>query len=178
MKKNILVFGAISGFIVATWMVISMAWCYSRGIEGSMLVGYASMILAFSLIFVGVKNYRDKYNGGIISFGKAFQMGLYISLIASTIYVLAWLVEYYVFMPDFMDRYTAHAISKAQSSGANPAELAAKVKEINSMKAMYSTPLMVILFTYMEIFPVGLLVSIITALVLKRKSADGVPVIS
>ncbi|MEN0053233.1 MAG: DUF4199 domain-containing protein [Mucilaginibacter sp.] len=172
MKKNVLVFGTISGVLVAGWMVISMAWCYNRGIEGSMLVGYASMILAFSLIFVGVKNYRDKYNGGIISFGKAFQIGLYISLIASTIYVLAWLVEYYVFMPDFMDRYTAHAISKAQNSGANPAELAAKLKEINSMKDMYSTPLMVILFTYMEIFPVGLLVSIITALILKRKSAD------
>jgi hypothetical protein len=172
MKKNVFVFGTISGLLVATWMVISMAWCYNRGIEGSMLVGYASMILAFSLIFVGVKNYRDKYNGGVISFGKAFQIGLYIALVASTFYVVAWLVEYYIFMPDFMDRYTAHSISKAQSSGASHAEIAAKIREINSMKDMYSTPLMVILFTYMEIFPVGLLVSIITALILKRKSAD------
>src|ERR1700754_1773386 len=148
MKRNVFVFGTISGLLVATWMVISMAWCYNHGIEGNMLVGYASMILAFSLIFVGVKNYRDKYNGDVISFGKAFQIGLYIALVASTIYVLAWLVEYYAFMPDFMDKYTAHATSKAQSSGASPAEVAAKIKEINSMKDMYSTPLMVILFTY------------------------------
>jgi len=143
-----------------------------------MLLGYASMILAFSLMFVGVKNYRDKYNGGIISFGKAFRIGLYITLVASTLYVLVWLVDYYVFIPDFMDKYSAHVINKAQNSGASANEIAAKTKEINTMKEMYNTPLMVVLLTYMEIFPVGLIVSIITALILKRKPNGSVVAIT
>ena len=108
MKKNVIVYGLISGVAIAVWTVISIGYCYSSGsFEGSMVLGYGAMLLAFSLIFVGVKNYRDKYNGGIISFGKAFTMGLYIALIASTIYVLAWMIDYYVFIPDFMDKYTA-----------------------------------------------------------------------
>lgn len=164
---------------MSAWAVGGVAWCYSSGnFEGSMLLGYASMILAFSLVFVGVKNYRDKYNGGIISFGKAFRIGLYIILVASTLYVLVWLVDYYVFIPDFMDKYSAHVINKAQNSGASANEIAAKTKEINTMKEMYNTPLMVVLLTYMEIFPVGLIVSIITALILKRKPNGSVVAIT
>jgi len=171
MKKNVIVFGLISGLIVSLWLVVGIAWCYNSGnFEGSMLLGYASMILAFSLVFVGIKNYRDKYNGGIISFVKAFKIGLYISLVASTMYVVVWLVDYYVFVPDFMDKYTEHVISQAKSSGGSAAEISGKITEINAMKDMYDTPLMVILLTYMEILPVGLIVSIISALMLKRKT--------
>lgn len=164
---------------MSAWAVGGVAWCYSSGnFEGNMLLGYASMILAFSLMFVGVKNYRDKYNGGIISFGKAFRIGLYITLVASTLYVLVWLVDYYVFIPDFMDKYSAHVINKAQNSGASANEIAAKTKEINTMKEMYNTPLMVVLLTYMEIFPVGLIISIISALILKRKPNGSVVAIT
>jgi hypothetical protein len=174
MKKNVIVFGLISGLIVSVLMVIGMAWCYKSGNhDGNMILGYASMILAFSLIFVGVKNYRDKYNNGVISFGKAFKIGLYIALIASTMYVLAWLVDYYFFMPDFMDKYVAHEIEKTQSSGASAADIAAKVKEISYMKRMYSSFIWVVLFTYLEILPVGLIVSLISALILKRKAKSG-----
>ena len=170
MKKNVIVFGSISGLIVSVWLVCGIALCYSKGnFEGNMVLGYASMLLAFSLVFVGIKNYRDKYNGGVISFGKAFTLGLYITLIASTMYVIVWLIDYYVFIPDFMDRYSAHVISKAQSSGASAAEIAGKTKEITAMKEMYSSPVWVVLFTYLEILPVGLIVSILSALILKRK---------
>jgi hypothetical protein len=173
MKKNVIVFGLTSGLIVSTLMIIGMAWCYKSGNhDGNMILGYASMLLAFSLIFVGIKNYRDKYNNGVISFGKAFKIGLYISLIASTMYVLAWLIDYYLFMPDFMDKYAAHEMEKAQSSGASAADIAAQVKEISSMKSMYSSFIWVVLFTYLEILPVGLIVSVITALILKRKAKN------
>lgn len=170
MKKNVIVFGLIAGLIVSVLMVLSMARCYSDpNLEHSMLIGYASMVLAFSFIFVGIKNYRDKYNDGLITFGKAFKIGLYISLIASTIYVLVWLVDYYVFMPDFMDRYVAQAMREAKASGASTAELAEKTKELASSQELYKNPIMVVLFTYMEILPVGILVSLIAALILKRK---------
>jgi hypothetical protein len=69
-----------------------------------MLIGYASMLIAFSLVFVGIRNYRDKFNEGVISFGKAFKIGIMIVLIASTMYVVAWLIDYFFFIPDFFNR--------------------------------------------------------------------------
>ena len=177
MKKNVLVIGMIAGLIVSIFMVSSIALGYAQeDFEGNMLLGYASMILAFSLIFVGVKNYRDKYNQGIISFGQAFKMGLYISLVASSLYVVVWLIDYYVFIPDFMDKYTAHVLKEAQNNGSNLAELKSKAAEMANYREMYQNPVLVILFTYFEILPVGIVVSLITAFILKRKSSSAVQV--
>jgi len=118
----------ISGVVVSTFMVASMAVCYQKeSFEGNMLLGYAAMLLSFSLVFVGIKNYRDKYSGGSVSFGKAFKIGLYITLVASTVYVIVWLIDYYFFIPDFMDKYTAHLLKEFQAKGPTAAELDAKV---------------------------------------------------
>ena len=170
MKRNVFVFGSISGLIVATFMIVSTILCSNDpNYEISMFVGYAGMILAFSFVFVGITNFRNKYNNGIITFGKAFKLGFYITLIASTVYVLVWLVEYYFFMPDFMDKYSAHMIDQAKSSGKSESELSAQLKQIESMKEMYKNPLFVILLTYAEVLPIGLVISLISALILKRK---------
>jgi hypothetical protein len=171
MRKNILTFGVISGLIVSILMVITMGVCHSSEDfgEGSMIWGYASMIIAFAFIFVAIKNFRDKYNGGVISFGKAFQIGLFISLIASTMYVISWLIYYYNFIPDFMDRYADLMLKKAAANGASAAELQSKATEMDGMKQMYKNPLWVIAFTYMEILPVGIIVTVISSLILKRK---------
>lgn len=171
MKKNILICGLIAGAIVGVMLMVSVSMCYQKGnFEGNMWVGYASMLAAFSLIFVGIKNFRDKYNQGIVSFGQAFKIGLSITLIASTVYVVVWLIDYYLFIPDFMDRYAAYILESARSAGESLTEIEDKTKEMDSYKEMYKNPLMVILMTYMEIVPVGLVVSIISALILKRKT--------
>lgn len=170
MKKNILVCGLIGGLVLAIVMVTSISLCYKKDdFEGNMVLGYASMVLAFSLIFVGVKNYRDKYNYGVVSFGKAFKIGLFISLIASTMYVLAWLVDYYFFIPDFMDKYTAHILKQCKADGLDAAAIQAKTSEMADFKEMYKNPLVVVLFTYFEVLPVGLIISLIAALILKKK---------
>ena len=171
MKKIVIVFGLIAGIIVSAMMLLSIAKCYnSSDFEGSMLIGYASMLLAFSFIFVGIKSFRDKHNEGIISFGKAFRIGLLISLIASTLYVIVWLVDYYLFVPDFMDKYAAHMLAEAKRNGASAAELAVQNSEMADYKEMYKNPFYVVLLTYSEILPVGLVVSLICALILKRSS--------
>ncbi len=170
MKKIVLVCGLIGGLIVAAMLVITTGIYHASGnFEGGMLIGYASMIIAFSLIFVGIKNYRDKYNGGIISFGKSFQIGLYITLIASTIYVITWLIDYYFFIPDFAEKYAAQMLDKLKAAGATEMEVAKQTKEMASFSAMYKNPLFNALITYMEILPVGLLVSLISSFILKRK---------
>lgn len=176
MKKNILIYGLISGLIVSAIMVVIVSmYSDSSGFEGAMWVGYASMLIAFSMIYVGVKNYRDKYNGGAISFGKAFKIGILIALIASTIYVIVWMFEYQFFFPDFMEKYADHEINRAKANGASGAELAQKIKEMDQAKEMYKNPILRILMTYAEILPVGLLVSLLCALILKRKQNPGQP---
>src|SRR5690348_6681424 len=173
MRRNILVYGFISGVLVSTFMLISMN--YASHCEGnvayetSMLIGYASMIIAFSLVYVGIRNYRNNYNGGVISFGKAFKIGILIVLIASTLYVVAWMIDYFFFMPDFMDKYAAHSIDKLKADGASQVKIDKEVKKMADMTRMYKNPLFTAMFTYAEILPVGLVVTLISSLILKRK---------
>lgn len=172
MKKNVIICGVIGGLITTVMMIITTTITLKKGaIDHGAIYGYTSMILAFSLIFVGVKNVRDGYNSGVISFAKAFKIGFYIALIASTIYVISWLFDYYFFLPDFAEQYSVTVLQKLKASGASAAELAKKTAEMASFSKMYKNPLFNVLLTYMEILPVGLIVSLISALVLKRKIA-------
>jgi hypothetical protein len=174
MKKTIVIYGIIAGVVVSTAMLISMN--YISHCEGSvdygtsMVIGYASMLVAFSLVFVAIRNYRDKYNGGVITFGKSFRIGFMIALIASTFYVVAWLIDYFVFMPDFMDKYAANELVHLKESGASQAEIDKQTKEMADFSRMYKNPLFNALMTYMEILPVGLIVTLASALILKRKT--------
>ena len=136
----------------------------------SMLIGYASMLISFSLVFVGIRNYRDKSNGGVISFGKAFRIGISIVGIASTFYVIAWLIDYFYFIPDFMEKYSAHMVNELKSSGASATEIENETKEMADFSRMYKNPFFNALITYIEILPVGLVVTLISSLILKRKS--------
>lgn len=172
MKKNVLVFGTISGVLVSTFMFFSMLLVSNNSFDGSMVVGYASMLVAFSFIFVATKNYRDKYNHGVVTFGKAFQIGLYIALIASTFYVITWALEYKFIMPDFMEKYSQHMVEQLTKNGASQQEIDAQTAMMAQNAEMYKNPLFFALFTYMEILPVGLLVSLISALILKKKHSD------
>jgi len=175
MRRNIIIYGSIAGAIVSILMLFSVSYIsHCKGnidYNTSMLIGYASMLIAFSLVFVGIRNYRDKYNGGVISFGKAFKIGIMIVLIASTIYVLAWLVDYYFFIPDFMEKYSAHELDKLKASGANQMEIDKQTKEMANFATMYKNPFFNAMMTYIEILPVGLVVTVISSLVLKRKIA-------
>ena len=178
MKKSILVFGLVSGVILGVFVfsINFLSNVFHGHIENE-IVGYSAMIIAFSLVFVGTKNFRDKYNQGTVGFGKAFLVGLGISLIGSTIYVGAWLIQYYCFMPDFMDKYSAAMIQKAQHSGLSAEALQKRLDSINSMSRMYKNPIMVVLFTYIEVLPVGIVISLITALILRRRKANTAAVV-
>jgi len=170
MKKVILVNGVIAGLIVSVLMVVSAMYYKSSGdFENGMIYGYASMILAFAFIFVGIKTFRDRYNQGLISFGKAFKIGVLITLIASTFYVATWLIEYFYFFTDFADKYAESTLAKARAGGASEAELAKQSAEMKSLAEWYKNPFFNALITYTEILPVGLLVSLISALFLKKK---------
>jgi hypothetical protein len=167
MKKTIL-YGAIAGLLVTGVMLTGMAMIYDTDSAGSMVFGYTTMLVGFSLIFVNIKVSRDK-NGGIISFGKAFKIGFGITLIASAIYVMGWMIEYYVFFPDFYDKCEIHQVAKLKAAGAPLAQVQAKSQEYEQLKKLIHNPLVHAFMTLIEIFPVGVLVSLVAALILKRK---------
>lgn len=172
MKRTVLVFGLISGAIVSVLMACSMYYIHlhpeAEMGNASMVIGYLSMLVAFAFIFVGVKQYRDRQGSGYITFGKAFKLGFLVALIASTLYVVMWALMYNLVMPDFMDVYSAQMIKDAQTK-MTAAELEKTVQEMNMYKEWYKNPVFFVLLTYMEILPVGFIVSLIVALVLKRK---------
>jgi amino acid transporter len=174
MKKNIIVYGLMAGAIVSFLMLLTvntLSHCEGNvDYNTSMLLGYASMLIAFSLVFIGIHNYRDKYNGGVISFGKAFKIGIMIVLIASTVYVVAWLIDYFFFIPDFMEKYSAHMIDELKASGATQIEIYKQTKEMAGFAKMYQNPFFNAMMTYVEILPVGLIVTLISSLILKRRT--------
>ena len=170
MKKIVIVNGSIAGLIVGAMLFITAGMYYrNNNFDNGMMIGYATMIVAFSMIFTGIKSYRDKYNDGLISFGKAFKIGLYITLIASTIYVVVWLIDYYCFLPDFGEKYATAMLQKLKAGGASQAKIAALTKEMAWFTEMYKKPIFVVLFTYIEILPVGLIITLISSFILKRK---------
>lgn len=174
MKKTVLIYGVVAG-LISTSLFIGLMLLGKAGhdFKNGMIYGYTLMILAFSFIFVATRITRDKYEGGVISFGKAFRIGLYITLIASTIYVIVWLVDYYFFIPDFAEKYSAHVIETLKASGASEAEIAKQSAEMAKFSEMYKNPFFNALITYSEIVPVGLVISLISAFALKRKKKDG-----
>lgn len=175
MKKNIIIYGLIAGVLVSTFMLSTVSYLsHCKGnvdYDTSMLIGYASMLIALSLVFVGIRNYRDKYNGGVISFGKAFKIGISMVLLASTIYVAAWLIDYYFFIPDFMEKYSANTLEKLKASGASQIEIDKETKDMAGMVNMLKNPFIHAMMTYLEIVPVGLIITLISSLILKRKTA-------
>ena len=163
--NNIIVKNGLLGSSIVSALLISITMYMKSNPEKevSMMIGFAGMLLAFIFVALGIKQQRNASNG-FISFGKAFLTGFWITLIISTIYVLVWLVILYNFFPNFAEHYTDMAIAKA-----SPDELTNVTEEMNSFKEMYKNPIWVILFTYMEILPLGIVFSLISALILKKK---------
>ena len=169
MRKNIIIYGLIAGIVVSFLMLLSVSNISDFNI--GLFIGYASMLIAFSFVFVGIRNYRDKYNAGVISFGKAFKIGIMIVLLASTIYVIAWLIDYFFFIPDYLEKYAAHMLDKLKASGASQIEIDKQTKEMANLAKMYKNPFFNAMMTYVEILPVGLIVTLISSIILKRKTA-------
>ena len=177
MQRTILIFGSIAGLIVSAMLVVMMLIHQQNptSFEWGELIGYTSMLLAASMIPVAIKSYRDRYQAGQISFKDAFLMGLSIALIASALYVTTWVIVYKTVYPNFVQDYTASALNKLKSDGKSPAELEQARQEMSRMFTYYDTWAGLIGITFLEIFPINLLVTLISALVLKRKRADNIP---
>ena len=170
MKKTVLTFGLISGLMISVLMGGSLLIADKIGSGHSMVLGYTMMVASFLLIYFGIRSYRDNTLDGGISFGRAFACGILIALITTVCYVAMWEILYFNFMPHFMDSYWAAQIHSIQSAGLDPATTAAQVAAIQHSQQLYQNPLVNMAYTFMEPLPVGLLITLISAAVLRRKS--------
>ena len=171
MRKIVLTFGLIAGAMLSVMMLATLPFMDQIGFDKGMLIGYTGMVLAFLMVYFGVRSYRDNVAGGQIGFGRAFLVGLAITCVASACYVATWQYIYYKVTPDFTEKYTAYAIDKARKSGASEAKIAAQQKEITEMMAIYKNPLANVAITFLEPLPVGLLFTLITTALLGRRQA-------
>jgi len=174
MRKVTLTYGLLAGAIISVFMLLGMVLWENGAItfDNSELIGYGSMVIALSMIFFGIKSYRDNYQNGMIKFVKGLQVGMLITLVASLMYAATWETYYRTnteIQTSFMDKYADHALNKMKAKGASPAEIDQKAKEMTDMAEMYKNPVIRFGITLLEILPVGIVITLISAAVLRRK---------
>jgi len=169
MKKTILIFGLISGAVAALLVFSTMPFVYRIGFDKGLILGYTVIVVSLLLVPFGIRSYRENVGGGKISFGRAFAVGILITLISCIGYVLAWEIVYYNFLPDFAEKYTAYMVEKARASGATQQAIDATLQEMKGMKAMLDNPLTFAAIGFTEPFPVGLIITTISAAILRKK---------
>ena len=169
MSKIVWTFGLISGAIISVLMLLTIPFQDEIGFDHSLIIGYTTMVVAFLLIYFGVRSYRDNVAGGTVRFGRAFAVGASIGLVASLCYVAMWQVVYFNFMPDFLTKYQSQMIEEARVKGESEAAIAKMKTEFEQMAEQYNKPLFNAAYTIMEPLPVALLISLVSAGVLSRK---------
>jgi hypothetical protein len=175
MKKTIWTFGLIAGGILSLMMAVTIPFHEAIGFDRGEVIGYTTMIVAFLLIYFGVRSYRDNVAGGSVSFGRAFSVGALIVLVASLCYVATWEIIYYNIGPEFSANYQAHTIEKERASGASQAAIDKKIAEMQRFMDLYKNPAINAAITLLEPMPVGLFIALVSAGILSRKRRDGSP---
>lgn len=168
-KKTVLTFGLLSGLLSVAMMWATVPFIDTIGFERGAIVGYTAIVVSFLFVFFGVRAYRQSLDGAPFTFGNAFGVGILITLISCAFYVASWMVMSNTVMPDFADRYSAQILNQLQASGATQAAIDAKASELAEFRTMYANPLLMAAFTFLEPFPVGLLMTLVSAAALRRK---------
>lgn len=165
--KVALKYGLISGGLIVSSWFITLNFEETSEFGMSEVLGYIIMIAALSAVFLGVKSIRDEK--GSLTFKEAFFNGLGITLVASLIYVVGWMIYVPSFAPDFADKYAATQVEKVEKMDIAETEKQKQIEDINGWIETYKQPHMMAAVTFAEIFPVGLIVTLISSLILKRK---------
>jgi hypothetical protein len=168
MKKTVLTFGLISGATSAAMMLVTLPFVDKIGFEKGEILGYTVMVLSALMVFFGVRSYRENAGSGRLTFGRGFAVGILITLISSACYVATWEIVYYKLMPDFADKYAAHMVERAKASGASQQKIDESVRQAKQFKQMYDNPAINVGITFMEVFPVGLVVTLVSAGILRK----------
>ena len=168
-QRTILTWGLIAGVVSISMMLASMPFVDRIGFDYGMVLGYTALVLSALIIYPGVRSYRDNVAGGRMTFGRGFLVGLGIAFVAAVSYGIVWAIVYVNFMPDFCDKYTAYMIAKVQASGASAEKVAEATAQAAQMKRLMENPMTNAAMAFLEPFPIGILASLISARLLRKK---------
>ncbi|MFN8573946.1 MAG: DUF4199 domain-containing protein [Gemmatimonadaceae bacterium] len=168
MRRVVLTFGLLSGAVLSLMLLITALFRTQIGFDKGAVIGYTTMVAAFLMVYFGIRSYRDNVLRGPIGFGKAFQVGLLITVIASACYVATWEFVFYKLTPDFADKYAAAQMEQARASGATAEQLATQAQQMAKFKEMYSNPIVNVALTFLEPLPVALVMTLVCAGILSR----------
>lgn len=169
MKKTVWTFGLISGTLLSLMMLATLPFLDRIGFERGEVLGYTTMVLSFLFVYFGIKSYRDNVAGGAVGFGRAFAVGAAIVAISSACYVATWEVIYYKLSPDFAAKYQAYTLEKARAKGESEAELQKRAADMEKFAKLYQNPVVNVAVTFLEPLPVGLVVTLVSAGILRRR---------
>jgi hypothetical protein len=167
MQKVIWKYGLFAGVILAALMLLTIPFIDTIGDMGVVL-GYTTMVIGFMMIFFGIRAYRDGEGAGKVTFGRAFLIGLAITVIGSLCYVGAWEVMSARYMPDFAEKYSARIMAEARADSMPAAELAATQKKLDEFAESYKNPWFRVPMVLLEPLPVGLILSLVASGMLRR----------
>ena len=165
MTRIIFIYGLISGAVVCAGIILTFLL---PNAHGSVWLGYLIMLVALSSILVGVKQYRDEVQGGVIGFGKAFLVGLGIAAVAGLAYVVVWEAYLALTHYTFTDVYIKSVLAAKRAAHVSAAEYQKSVAQMNEFRTQYANPLFRMPITFIEIFPVGLLIALVSAALLRN----------
>lgn len=168
MQKIAITYGILSGTITIATLILALVVSDGGSFLSSELFGYLTMLVALSMIFIGIKRYRDQELGGVIRFLPAFAMGLAIAVIAGLVYTLVW--ELYSISTDyaFIDSYVNGAIEAKRAAGLTGDRLAQEIAALEAMRTNYGKFYIRMPMTFLEIFPVGLVIALLSAALLRN----------
>ena len=171
MRRTVLTFGLISGAISGLMLVVTMPFMGKIGFDRAEVLGYTTIVLSFLLVYAGIRSYRENIGGGVITFGRAFTVGILITLISCFCYVAVWEILYFKVgsMRQFMSQYASYMADQARSSGASQQALNAQLAEIAKYRELYENPLFNAAITFLEPFPIGLIITLLSAAILRKK---------
>ena len=170
MKKTVLTFGLIAGAICAVMMLITIPVSTRIGFDKGEIIGYTTIILSALLVFFGIRSYRENVAGGRLTFLRGLAVGILITLVSNSCYVATWELIYYKLMPDFGDKYAAHMVDRAKASGASQQKIDEIQRQAQQFKELYRNPFINIAYTYLEVFPIGLVVALLSAAILRKRA--------
>jgi len=173
MRKTVLTFGLLSGAVSSSMMLLTIPFLDRIGFDRGEILGYTTIIASFLLVFFGIRSFRDHVAGGTVTFRRAFTVGILITLVSCVCYVATWELIYFKLTPGFADKYAAYAIERARASGASDQEVEATKHKMQEFRRIYDKPLVNAALTFLEPFPIGLAVTLISAGVLGKKKPRG-----
>lgn len=170
MQRLILTYGLIAGVVVGIQLFLIVTLFGDNPPTGpaGMALGYLTMLIALSAVFVAIKRRRDHDLGGAIRFWPAFGLGVAISAVAGLLYVLTWEALLAIHGTRYLETMMAVEVERKRAAGASAAELAELRTWIADFLKSYANPLIRMPITFSEIFPVGLLVSAVSAALLRN----------